>query len=210
MSMDKEKRERIINASMKEFLKGYNKSSTDVIVKEAHISKGLLFHYFNTKKDLFIFLYHYSINIITREFLSKANLKEPDILIRLWNMIKLKIELTYHYPDIFNFLIQAQYYTQELNEEFNKEFHKIIENMSIKLYSNIDTSAFKDNYDIQKVVNVINWTLKSYSETLIINNKDISNYHSNIDNILKEIEEYISFFRKILYKEEYLNGNSTN
>ena len=42
--LKKEKQDRIINASLKIFaLNGYSRASTDEIVKEAEISKGLLF-----------------------------------------------------------------------------------------------------------------------------------------------------------------------
>lgn len=55
MRIEDEKRERIIVAAMQEFVKGYRNASTDRIVQSADISKGLLFHYFGTKKKLFFF-----------------------------------------------------------------------------------------------------------------------------------------------------------
>ena len=52
-SLETEKRERIINAALKEFAKnGYDKASTNDIVKEAEISKGSLFNYFNSKNEI--------------------------------------------------------------------------------------------------------------------------------------------------------------
>ena len=43
--LKKEKQDRILNGALKIFaLNGYKNGSTDVIVKEAGISKGLLFH----------------------------------------------------------------------------------------------------------------------------------------------------------------------
>ena len=45
--LKKEKQDRMINASLKLFaINGYKHASTDDIVNEAGISKGLLFHYF--------------------------------------------------------------------------------------------------------------------------------------------------------------------
>lgn len=57
MTMEAEKRERVINAALKEFSKGYMAANTDVIVKEAGISKGMLFHYFGSKRGLFLLPY---------------------------------------------------------------------------------------------------------------------------------------------------------
>ena len=60
-SLKPEKRERIINAALKEFAKnGYDKASTNEIVKESGISKGSLFNYFISKKELYLFLLDYA------------------------------------------------------------------------------------------------------------------------------------------------------
>ncbi|MGI6412409.1 MAG: FtsX-like permease family protein [Syntrophomonadaceae bacterium] len=51
-SLEKDKQERIINAALKEFARsGYERASTNVIIKEAEISKGSLFNYFNSKSS---------------------------------------------------------------------------------------------------------------------------------------------------------------
>ena len=55
----------IVNASIKEFIKsGFDKASTNEIVKQAHISKGSLFNYFNSKKELYCYLISYSNQIL--------------------------------------------------------------------------------------------------------------------------------------------------
>ena len=52
--LNREKQDRMINAALRVFAKnGYRHASTDVIVREAGISKGLLFHYFTNKIGLF-------------------------------------------------------------------------------------------------------------------------------------------------------------
>ena len=51
--LKKEKQDRMINASLKVFAEGgYAHASTDDIVREASVSKGLLFHYFGSKLSL--------------------------------------------------------------------------------------------------------------------------------------------------------------
>ncbi|MBR6395680.1 MAG: helix-turn-helix transcriptional regulator, partial [Lachnospiraceae bacterium] len=52
--LKKEKQDRMINAALRVFSQyGYRHASTDEIVREAGISKGLLFHYFESKKGLY-------------------------------------------------------------------------------------------------------------------------------------------------------------
>ena len=51
MNLDENKSKKIIDAAMNEFIRsGYERASTNVIVKEAGISKGSLFNYFTNKK----------------------------------------------------------------------------------------------------------------------------------------------------------------
>ena len=60
LNLKPEKQERILEAAIKEFAdKGFEKASTNEIVKEAGISKGILFHYFQNKKKLFLFVFDY-------------------------------------------------------------------------------------------------------------------------------------------------------
>ena len=64
--LKKEKQDRMINAALKIFgMRGYSFASTDDIVKEAGISKGLLFHYFGSKLGLYSFIYDYSVRFMS-------------------------------------------------------------------------------------------------------------------------------------------------
>ncbi|WP_235439744.1 TetR/AcrR family transcriptional regulator [Paenibacillus sp. DMB20] len=91
--LEPEKRERIINAAIKEFARnGYDKASTNEIIKEAEISKGSLFNYFNSKKELYLFLLEYLVEVIDK-ILDEIDLNETDIFKRLRDVgfIKFKI-----------------------------------------------------------------------------------------------------------------------
>ena len=47
-----EKKEYILSTGIKEFSqKSYKDVSTDIITQKCHISKGILFHYFGSKKS---------------------------------------------------------------------------------------------------------------------------------------------------------------
>lgn len=107
-TMEDMKRDILLTVAMSKFAKnGYKKTTTDEIISEAEISKGLLFHYFGTKKDLYIFLFKYANTTIMQDFYTQINMKERDILERLWNIFLLKLELTNKYPAIFDFVASA-------------------------------------------------------------------------------------------------------
>ncbi|MDF2616285.1 MAG: Transcriptional regulator, TetR family, partial [Sedimentibacter sp.] len=104
LNLESKRREEIINAALKEFAaKGFDDASTNVIAKEARISKSLMFHYVNNKKDFFLFLYDYCLEIIKKEYFDLIDLDEKDIFERLSNTYMLKVKVLKKYPWIFDF-----------------------------------------------------------------------------------------------------------
>ena len=78
--LKKEKQDRMINAALKVFaLNGYRHASTDDIVREAAISKGLLFHYFENKLGVYAFVYDYSVRYLLLELSTAVDAKETDL-----------------------------------------------------------------------------------------------------------------------------------
>ena len=77
--LPQEKQNTIINAALHVFAKyDYKKASTDEITSLAGISKGLLFHYFENKKGLYLFLYKYAISFFIKEMSSMHDYTETD------------------------------------------------------------------------------------------------------------------------------------
>src|SRR5690625_7147820 len=93
-NLEPKRKNAILNAALKEFsTKGFDDASTNVIAKEAGISKGLMFHYINSKEDLFLFLYDYCTERINNDYLVLMNFIEIYILNRLRQSYKLHIDL---------------------------------------------------------------------------------------------------------------------
>ena len=76
--LNKTKQNSMINGALKVFSRdGFRHASTDEIVAEAGISKGLLFHYFCSKSGIYEFLAEYSARFALVELdsgISKAGL----------------------------------------------------------------------------------------------------------------------------------------
>ncbi len=103
--LKKEKQDRMINASLKVFaMNGYAHASTDDIVREAGISKGLLFHYFVSKLGLYSFIYDYSIRYVILELTTGVDKEETDYF-RLVEQIKeAELQVMRNYPYMMFFL----------------------------------------------------------------------------------------------------------
>ena len=103
--LKQEKQDRMVNAALKIFaLNGYSHASTDDIVKEAHISKGLLFHYFDSKIGVYSFIYDYSVRFISLELSSAIDPNETSYFEILRQMEAAKMQVLKSSPYMFMFL----------------------------------------------------------------------------------------------------------
>jgi TetR/AcrR family transcriptional regulator len=202
LSLDSEKQDRIINAAIKEFAqKGYDNASTNEMVKEAGISKGLLFHYFKNKKQLFFFLFDYCYNLVADEFYKKVDLTERDFFKRIRQAVLIKMDLQQQYPDILTFIQEAfMQDSPEIKDEFDKkklELNAI--NIGI-IYDGIDLSKFRDDVDVQKILKVISWTFEKMSDEELHKAKMVPGHKIDYDRVFLEAEEYFELFIKCFYK----------
>lgn len=202
LSLDIEKQDRIINAALKEFAqKGYDNASTNEIVKEAGISKGLLFHYFQNKKQLYFFLFDYCYDLIVTEFYKKTDLSDPDFFIRMRQAITIKMDLLAKYPDIFKF-IQESFLEEsaDIKEEMEKRKQELTKINFEKVYGGIDLSRFRDDVDIQKVLKIITWTFEKMSDEALLKAKFSPNHEIDYQKVRLEAEEYFELLTKCFYK----------
>jgi TetR/AcrR family transcriptional regulator len=201
-NLDSEKQDRIINAAIKEFAqKGYDSASTNEIVKEAGISKGLLFHYFKNKKQLFFFLFDYCYNLVADEFYKKVDLRERDFFKRIRQAVLIKMDLQIKYPDILTFIQEAfMQDSAEIKDEFDKKKQELnAVNIGI-IYDGIDLTKFRDDVDVQKILKVISWTFEKMSDEELNKAKMVPGHKIDYDKVFMEAEEYFEIFIKCFYK----------
>lgn len=159
--LKKEKQDRIINSAMKVFaLNGYRNASTDDIVKEAGISKGLLFHYFENKIGIYTFLFDYSARYTTLELKSNVEENEHNIfeIMRQVELAKLLSIRSYPYmqmflkscmkEDIFEALMAIEEKRCELAELYDTIYHQA------------DSSNLNSNVELDKIIDIMKFTIE--------------------------------------------------
>ncbi len=201
--LDEEKKIRIINAALKEFgSKGYDNASTNSIVKEANISKGILFHYFKNKKQLFLYLYDYCVEVCSEEIYGKIDQEERDIIKRLQQISLIKLDLIRIYPGMIKFIEVAYLESSpDIKNELDEKNKKFINENYTKVFNNIDVTMFKDGVDVDKVISMIQWTFEGIAESEQKKLSALSVKEIDYDRLFKESEEYIEIFRKAFYKD---------
>ena len=154
----KQKQDAIVNAAIKVFAEnGYRKASTDVIVKEAGISKGLLFHYFESKIGVYEFVYDYSIKYVMLELNQTINRKETDFF-AIQGMIELtKLRVMKSYPYMQQFLSSVKYETHPDALKVLEASENTIDTAYDDVYRRADISKFRKPVDLKKIVKMIGW-----------------------------------------------------
>lgn len=200
-NVDIEKRDNIINSAMKEFSKNtFQKASTNIIVEDAGISKGLLFHYFGTKDKLYKYLEYFCFKVITEKIVEELDWEQKDIFLRLREVSMIKFKILQQYPYLADFsLIAFKDKTTEEIMHINPEF-------PIELYSqiytrNIDFSLFKEDIDVKRAIKIIQWTIEKYGDEFIRGIKD-GTMKFDYKAIEKEIYTYTDMLKVCFYIED--------
>jgi AcrR family transcriptional regulator len=206
LNLDPVKQNIILNAAIKQFAqKGYKNASTNEIVKEAGISKGLLFHYFTNKQELYLYSFNHLVQVLTEKIYSKIDWDERDIFIKYKQIAYIKIGILQQYPDMFNFFqrtfLEDSPEIKTATEKFNKE---VVADIYSKLFgdlNHVDVSKFKEGIDIQKSINIIYWSLEGFGNQY----RDLFNStpadQINMEEIAAGMESYLEILKKVFYKE---------
>ncbi|MDR1616604.1 MAG: TetR/AcrR family transcriptional regulator, partial [Syntrophomonadaceae bacterium] len=100
--LPEEKRQLIISAGLLCFGRnGYKKASIADIATEAGVSKAAIFHYFGTKKALYLYLFNYAFD----ELLAGQTEGTEDFFECLEVEIQNRIRINARYPGMYEFLL---------------------------------------------------------------------------------------------------------
>lgn len=203
-NLDEEKQQRIISAAMKEFsAKGFDDASTLKIAKGAGISKGLLFHYFNTKRELFFFLWDYATDIIKRDYYGQVDIEEGDFFARMRQVLHLKLKVYSRYPFLFDFAKVAAYTdSEQIGREMEQKKARIMSIGYERLFANLDMSKFRDDIDKSRIQDLITWAIEGFGYRALDKTKNQDLKDIDVDHIYKEFDAYMEVLKKGFYKSE--------
>ena len=197
--MNPDKKVRLINAAMKEFGENrFEKASTNVIVKEAGISKGLLYHYFSSKKELFNYLFEYSMKTIALPIAEAVDFEDGDIIRRIERITKVKVKIFDEMPSLLSFS-KAMYEGMDYEEVKNiiGKYNPIPVDM---YYShNVDKSLFRQGVDVAMAIKNIQYTLEKVADSYLTQQK--MGIEPDINHIIHEVEAFLAHFRNTYYKK---------
>jgi AcrR family transcriptional regulator len=203
--LEEPRKTQLINAALKEFAaKGYDEASTNIIAKESGLSKSLLFHYVDTKRELFLMLYDYAITTLLNDFFDAIDLTQKDLLKRCQQIAFVKIDLLHKLPALFDFFkVAVDTVSDEVKAELDKR-NKDIRHVGLdKLFAGIDKSLFRDDIDPDKAVDLIIWILNGLADTLQQKVAHLRMEQIDYEALIEESNAYFSTVKKCFYKEVF-------
>ena len=193
--LKKEKQDRMINAALKAFaLHGYRHASTDDIVREAAISKGLLFHYFESKLGLYTFVYDYSVRYMTLELKSTVSAGETDLFELVKQAECARMHAMRGYPYMQQFL------NRSMSEDVSEALLAVEEKreMLLEAYAGIrkqmDFEKLPSGIDGEKLYKMLDLTIKGLMTERFLD----ASFQPEM--LYKEIVDYVDMMKQIAYK----------
>lgn len=199
-NLPEDKRQRILTASIDEFGEnGYEKGSTDKIIKRAGISKGGLYEYISTKAELFLYVVEYTYRqlygYLERRIEEEVEEFPDDLLERLRVVSELAVDFYIDHPRYVSLIVRTyELHNEELEEEVRASFTRHFTD----IFGDADGSSIK--YGKEQVTELVTWLLlKTRYEFLTEFNKsrDTSLVKRNY---LKNWEFYLSVLRDGIYR----------
>lgn len=206
LDLEPQRRDALLNAALKEFsIKGFDNASTNVISKEAGISKALMFHYINSKEELFLFVYDYFSELLEKEYFKKMDYSQKDIFERLRQSYCLQFELIKQYPWIHEIAkISTRTNSEKVNNEIEKKIHKkqtICVNQAYDtIFDMIDESKFQSKLNIKKCKKIIYWCYAAFTNEILNDIKNVQADEFDYELIMKKLDGYLEELRKLFYK----------
>ena len=201
-SMNPQKRELLIQAALEEFGSfGFQKASTNHIAEKSGVSKGLIFHYFRSKKGLYDYLVDFVYRLVGDWVVHEIDWEEGDLIARLLQITLAKLSVMKQYPGMIAF---SKRVTEHLDFEQVKDLmEEKLPDLYFQVYhKNVDFSLFKDELDPQKSAVIIQMAIERLGENFLEQLKK-SQAELDVDQFAAQIADYLGVIRKAFYKEAW-------
>lgn len=188
--VSQEKQRAIINAGFLCFgQNGYQKTSAADVAKAAGISKASLFHYFGSKKGMYLFL----CSTAHRAIVQKNYVGNTDYFECAAHLIDVLSEISELYPNILDFIITQTERRDYLkaDELMDVDLNKILFDFDF-MFENVDWTLFQDQINREMIKDLVRW--------IIIGNISKLKDQQTHREIFDRIRRYLSIIQPALYR----------
>ena len=164
-----EKQRRIINAAYKVFAENdYKKAPMSEIANAGNISKALLFHYFGSKKELYLCLWNHSIEVTRKAMKNYRVTETKDFFELIKRSLLAKCSTMQTDPYLYLFSLKA-YYEQEpdVKTAIQACYQAVSDDSEDIIWNLVDLAEFRQTVDVKQLYQEILWTSDGYVRQML-------------------------------------------
>lgn len=194
--LDEEKQKRIITAALEEFAnKGFKLASTNEIAAKGGISKGSLFNYFGSKKELHHFLVDYGIERAEDFIYQSMPAEEMDLIEFLTHITMKKLEMSTTDPHLNKFFLNLHEDQSSVRELYLEHLVQIQERLQQEMMKTINPALLREDLSLEEIINGTRWILTAAGDEYLAKGGSLA-----MEDLKSFGDELLEFLQKLFYK----------
>lgn len=201
-NLPREKQEQILTASLREFAeRGYDSASTNKIVEEAGISKGVLFKYFDNKESLFLYL----ADSVLRDMLNFFSPVATDDLFELLKVYTMqKILFSRERPLTYQFFVRVA--KEPAHPVYGLVWSRAMEvsqTFMAQVVERLPDEVLREGVTWERVLSAITWIAEGLQHRYMSSVPDTvdDGFEEQYEPLMREMELYFNLLKHGIYRE---------
>ena len=199
LALPVKKQSAIISSALKAFgQNGYKKASTADVAAGAGISKAMVFHYFGTKKSLYLYLCEHCSSCMKTALNASGQAAGGDFFEAVRYVIDIKIAVLKDNPHMLEFL--KNMYTEadpEVAEDLRRYHEMVLPFQRQAVIDDAGAAKFKAGIDPMQVMKMLNWMGAGYIDELTG-----AAGKEHLEKIAGDFYECLGIMKSNIYKEQ--------
>lgn len=157
-----DRRRRILDAALAEFAaRGFASASTNAIAQEAGVAKGLVFHHFKSKEELFLAVNDEVIARLVPLFDKTIASAPKDLFARIFAWTEVKLRLVREDPQALKFfLVAATDAPEPVRTQARERSEALMRELMPRFFEGLDTSKLRPGVSPQEAMEAL-WLLSA-------------------------------------------------
>lgn len=200
-----ERQDAIAQAAIEVFGRNdYKSASTDAIARSAGISKGLLFFYCKSKRQLYLRAMEYLYDKAVEVAVDDGFWEIDDFFELMEYASSRKMALMRRLPWALAFSIRAFYPEhRDIKDTMDRWTQRQTDVMFERFFKNVDWGRFRDDVDPRHVLDMIIWLADGW-----MHQRRTAHEPIDLDALMTEYLTWSDMLRTWAYKPEYVGKNS--
>ena len=195
-----ERKEEIINACILEFgLHGYEKTTTDAIIRRIGISKGGLYEYISSKRELFVYVVTYTYaklyGYLQKRIGERDDPLPGDLLDRVYIVSSYAIDFYIEHPGFVSLIVRTYQIT---DDDLAKELEAVFTSRYLDIFG--DASEENLRFGRDRIIEVLMWLLLKTRYDFLLEMRSGKEIAEIKKDYMENWDFYISIMRKGIYR----------